>query len=120
MPTLLDAALVGDALSRLAGWTGDGGGIRRTLSMTDTEYGDFIERVKVTSDAMDHHADISRNGDEVSIALVTHSAGGVTEYDIALASRINDLARIAKNQPQPPLPPEAFGRAGEVDQNADV
>jgi 4a-hydroxytetrahydrobiopterin dehydratase len=113
MPTLLDAALVGDALSRLAGWTGDGSGIRRTLSMTDGEYGDFIERVKVTSDAMHHHADITRNGDEVAIALVTHSAGGVTEYDIALASRINDLARIAKGQPQPPLPPEAYSRGPE-------
>jgi 4a-hydroxytetrahydrobiopterin dehydratase len=113
MPTLLDAALVGDALSRLDGWTGDGGGIRRTLSMTDTEYGDFVERVKVTSDAMNHHPDISRNGDEVTIALVTHSVGGVTEYDIALASRINNLARIAKGQPQPPLPPEAYGRGPE-------
>jgi 4a-hydroxytetrahydrobiopterin dehydratase len=115
MPTLLAAELVGDALSRLAGWTGDGRGIRRTLSMTDAEYGDFTERVKVTSDAMDHHADISRTGDQVSISLVTHSAGGVTEYDIALASRINDLARIVKNQPQPPLPPEAYGRSSDAE-----
>jgi 4a-hydroxytetrahydrobiopterin dehydratase len=110
MPTLLDAALVGDALTRLTGWRGDANGISRTLSMTESQYGDFIERVKVTSDAMDHHAKISRSGDEVAIALVTHSAGGVTEYDIALASRINDLARIATGQPQPDLPPEAYGR----------
>jgi 4a-hydroxytetrahydrobiopterin dehydratase len=115
MPTLLDAALVGDALARLTGWRGDSTGISRTITMTDAEYGDFIERVKVTSDAMNHHANINRSGDEVAIALVTHSAGGVTEYDIALASRINDLARIAKGQPQPDLPPEAYGRTTEAE-----
>jgi 4a-hydroxytetrahydrobiopterin dehydratase len=96
MPTLLDAERVGDALTCLIGWTGDARGIHCTLSMTDSQYGDFIERLKVTSDAMDHHPDITRVGDRVAISLVTHDAGGVTEYDIALASRINDLARIAK------------------------
>jgi 4a-hydroxytetrahydrobiopterin dehydratase len=115
MPTLLDAALVGDALTRLTGWRGDARGISRTLSMTDAQYGEFIERVKVTSDAMNHHADLSRNGDEVLITLVTHSAGGVTEYDIALASRINDLARVAKGEAQPALPPEAYGRATDAE-----
>jgi 4a-hydroxytetrahydrobiopterin dehydratase len=95
MPTPLGAEIIGDALTCLTEWTGDARGIRRTLSMTDGEYGDFIERVKVTSDAMDHHADITRVGEQVAISLVTHSAGGVTEYDIALASRIDDLARIA-------------------------
>jgi 4a-hydroxytetrahydrobiopterin dehydratase len=109
MPTLLDAALIGDALTRLTGWTGDARGITRTLELTDPQYGDFLERVKVTSDAMDHHAEITRTGDRVAIALVTHSVGGVTEYDIALASRINDLARIAKGEPQAALPPEAYG-----------
>jgi 4a-hydroxytetrahydrobiopterin dehydratase len=115
MPTLLDAALVGDALTRLTGWTGDARGITRTLEMTDPQYGDFLERVKVTSDAMDHHADITRTGDRVTIALVTHSAGGVTEYDIALASRINDLARIVKGEPQTALPPEAYGRTSDTE-----
>jgi 4a-hydroxytetrahydrobiopterin dehydratase len=95
MPTLLDAEIIGDALTCLTAWTGDARGISRTLWMTDSQYGDFIERVKVTSDAMDHHADITRAGNQVVISLVTHSAGGVTEYDIALASRIDDLARIA-------------------------
>ncbi|MCW2610416.1 MAG: 4a-hydroxytetrahydrobiopterin dehydratase [Actinomycetota bacterium] len=114
MPTLLDAALVGDALTRLTGWRGDTRGISRTLSLTDAQYGDFLERVKVTSDAMNHHADIARTGDEVVISLVTHSAGGVTEYDIALASRINDLARIARGEAQSALPPEAYGRATDA------
>jgi len=110
MPTLLDAALVGDALTRLTGWDGDSSGISRTITLTDAQYGDFIERVKVTSDAMNHHPELTRDGDQVGITLRTHSVGGVTEYDIALASRINDLARIVTGTPQPPLPPEAFGK----------
>jgi hypothetical protein len=39
----------------------------------------------------------------------------VTEYDIALASRINDLARVAKGEAQPALPPEAYGRATDAE-----
>jgi 4a-hydroxytetrahydrobiopterin dehydratase len=95
MPTMLDAEVIGDALTCLTEWTGDARGLHRTLWMTDSQYGDFIERVKVTSDAMDHHADITRVGDQIAIELVTHGAGGVTEYDIALASRIDDLAKTA-------------------------
>jgi hypothetical protein len=39
----------------------------------------------------------------------------VTEYDIALASRINDLARIVKGEPQTALPPEAYGRTSDTE-----
>ncbi|HEV7825264.1 MAG TPA: 4a-hydroxytetrahydrobiopterin dehydratase [Mycobacteriales bacterium] len=102
MPTLLGAEFIGDALTCLTEWQGDARGISRTLWMTDSQYGDFIERVKVTSDAMDHRADITRVGDQIAISLVTHSAGGVTEYDIALASRIDDLARIATRRRDTP------------------
>jgi 4a-hydroxytetrahydrobiopterin dehydratase len=99
MPQLLDAALVGDALSRLRGWRGDVHGISRTMVLTDGQHRDFIERLKVTSDAMDHKPDILRVGGVTMVSLVTHSVGGVTEYDIAMASRITDLHRVVTAHP---------------------
>lgn len=113
MPTLLDAEIVADALTRLSGWSGDTKGLTRTFTLDDAQHADFLERVKVTSDAMDHHPDIGRNGRATQVTLVTHSSGGVTELDIALASRITDLARFATGQEQAPLPPEALGRRSD-------
>lgn len=46
------------------------------------------------ADAADHHPDLSLGyPDRVRIALTTHSAGGVTTADVALAREISDLAR---------------------------
>ena len=98
MPTLLSAALVRDALSRLAGWTGDTGGIGRTYRLSPSEHGEFTERVKVCSDAMDHRPDIRRVGDQTQVWLCTRAEGGVTEYDIALAARIADIVRVVTGQ----------------------
>jgi 4a-hydroxytetrahydrobiopterin dehydratase len=100
MPQLLDAALVGDALSRLPGWCGNVHGISRSMVLTDGEHREFIERLKITSDAMDHYPDLLRIGGVTMVSLVTHSAGGVTEYDIAMASRITDLHRVITAHPE--------------------
>jgi len=113
MPTLLDADIVADAITRLRGWSGDTTGITRTFTLDDAQHADFLERVKVTSDAMDHHPEIARNGSTTRVTLATHSAGGVTELDIALASRVNDLARFATGEEQAPLPPEALGKRSD-------
>ena len=89
MATLLDDRLVAGAMENLDDWTGDAERISRTLQVKDAE--GLIAAVCEAADAMDHHPQIERNGDEITFVLWTHSAGGVTELDIALASRINDL-----------------------------
>jgi len=94
MPTLLSAVLVRDALSRLAGWTGDTGGIGRTFKLSHSEHSEVTERVKVCSDAMNHRPAIRRTGEQTEVWLTTTDEGGVTEYDIALAARINDIVRV--------------------------
>jgi 4a-hydroxytetrahydrobiopterin dehydratase len=94
MPTLLSAALVRDALTRLAGWTGDTGGIGRTIMLSTSEFSDFTERLKVCTDAMNHRPRIRRVGDHTQMWLCTAAEGGVTECDIALAARINAIAHV--------------------------
>src|SRR4051795_5833592 len=89
MATLLDDQLVTDAMTNLNEWSGDANRIARTVHIDDVDA--LVAAVGEAADAMDHHPEVSRDGDAVTFTLWTHSAGGVTELDIALASRINDL-----------------------------
>ena len=48
----------------------------------------FMTRVALEAEKADHHPEWSNVWNRVDILLSTHSAGGVTEKDIALAKRI--------------------------------
>ena len=52
----------------------------------------FMTRVALAAEKADHHPDWSNSWNKVEIALSTHSAGGVTEKDVALARTIDALA----------------------------
>jgi len=51
----------------------------------------FMTRVALVAQAADHHPDWSNSYNKVSITLSTHSAGGLTAKDIALATAIDEL-----------------------------
>jgi 4a-hydroxytetrahydrobiopterin dehydratase len=89
MATLLDDSLVADALTNLDDWSGDKDRISRTVHVDDPDA--LLAAVMEAADSMDHHPQVQRDSNGVTFVLWTHSAGGVTELDIALASRINDL-----------------------------
>lgn len=85
-----DAALAG-----LKGWIYDAArdGIARRLVFAD--FGEafaFMTRVALEAEKADHHPDWSNVWNRVDILLTTHSAGGVTAKDIALARRIDEIA----------------------------
>jgi 4a-hydroxytetrahydrobiopterin dehydratase len=52
----------------------------------------FMTRVALAAEKADHHPDWSNSWNKVEIALTTHSAGGVTAKDLALARAIDALA----------------------------
>ncbi|PWV37801.1 MAG: 4a-hydroxytetrahydrobiopterin dehydratase [Desulfurococcaceae archaeon] len=57
----------------------------------------FIERVKDIAEEMEHHPDICIfNYNNVKVSLTTHDAGGVTQWDIELALKIEELYRSIK------------------------
>jgi 4a-hydroxytetrahydrobiopterin dehydratase len=41
---------------------------------------------------VNHHPDILINYNKVTLALVSHDSGGVTQRDVKMAARINELA----------------------------
>src|SRR5437763_406674 len=111
MATLLDDRLVTDAMTNLDEWSGDAQRISRTVRIDDVD--GLVAAVSEAADAMDHHPEIKRDDGGVTFTLWTHSAGGVTELDIALASRIDDLV-LSTNH----LQRDASGQLHEVDESA--
>jgi 4a-hydroxytetrahydrobiopterin dehydratase len=58
----------------------------------------LIGAVAVLSEAANHHPDLRLHGyKQLTISLVTHSAGGITEKDFDLAQQIEALP---KRQPK--------------------
>lgn len=83
------------ALEGLPGWRYDEAekAIRRDFRFAD--FGEafaFMTRVALAAEKADHHPDWSNSWNRVEIALTTHSEGGVTRRDLALAGTIGGLA----------------------------
>lgn len=91
MATLLDDAELAAALASLEDWHGDHAAITRVVNLADDEVAGFLARLKAIAREMNHDPDIDRSGDDLSIAMSTHSAGGVTNLDVAYAHRVDEL-----------------------------
>ena len=51
----------------------------------------FVNAVGALAEAADHHPDIDIRWNTVTLRLSTHSAGGLTELDLALAAQVDGL-----------------------------
>jgi 4a-hydroxytetrahydrobiopterin dehydratase len=80
---------------RLAGseWARDGSSIVREWALTDFAAAlAFVNRVAVVAEAANHHPDILLHGwNRVRLELSTHSQGGLTDADFALARQLDGL-----------------------------
>ena len=84
-----------DALAGLSGWTFDAARNGIARSFVFAGFGAafaFMTRVALEAEKADHHPEWSNVWNRVDILLSTHSAGGVTQKDIALASKIDTIA----------------------------
>ena len=48
----------------------------------------FVRRIGAVADEMNHHPDIDIRYTKVTVVLSTHSAGGITQLDLNLATSI--------------------------------
>jgi len=83
-----------EALGALPGWTYDAerNGIGKSFAFADFSAAfAFMTRVALAAEKADHHPDWSNVWSKVDILLSTHSDGGVTPRDIALAHAIEAL-----------------------------
>ncbi|HYI49073.1 MAG TPA: 4a-hydroxytetrahydrobiopterin dehydratase [Allosphingosinicella sp.] len=83
-----------EALGALPGWTFDSGrnGLAKSFAFADFSAAfAFMTRVALAAEKADHHPEWSNVWSKVDILLSTHSDGGVTHKDIALASAIEAM-----------------------------
>jgi 4a-hydroxytetrahydrobiopterin dehydratase len=84
----IDRALSED----LPGWRREGDSIIRTVKASSFPDGiALVQRVAEQAEAMNHHPDIDIRYTNVRFTLSTHSEGGLTDADHALARRIDEV-----------------------------
>jgi 4a-hydroxytetrahydrobiopterin dehydratase len=92
MALLTDAEIT----ERLSGgdWRREQDAIVRDLAFADFKAAiAFVNRVAETAEEANHHPDILVHGwNKVRLTLSTHSEGGLTESDFAMAAGIDELA----------------------------
>lgn len=79
-------------LSGLDGWALVDGKLEREFKFADfTRAFGFMAGAAIEAEKMNHHPEWSNVYNRVKVQLVTHSAGGVTDLDFALAKKLNEL-----------------------------
>ena len=85
-------------LADLPGWELSAGVLTKTFTVRSFAHGVlFIGAIGQLAEAANHHPDLNLHGyNHVTVSLVTHSEGGITEKDCGLAAQIAALP-----QPKP-------------------
>ena len=87
------AAQIKATLATLPGWSKRNGTLRRTFEFVDFAGAmKFVNGVARAAERVQHHPDIDIRWNKVTLVLVTHDEGGITEKDFALAAKCNLLA----------------------------
>ncbi len=90
MAALLNPDALHHGLDQLDGWGGDSSGITKTYTFADFAAAmRFVNRVAEVAESLNHHPDIAISWNQVRLTVVNHSAGGVTQEDLDLATRID-------------------------------
>ena len=84
---------VHERLGQLDGWERRDDSIVRTFQFEDFSGSvDFVSRITPPAEEMNHHPDLAISWNKVTVTLSTHSEGGLTGNDFALAEQITELA----------------------------
>jgi 4a-hydroxytetrahydrobiopterin dehydratase len=90
--SVLSDEQVSERLEGLDGWTRQGDSIVSVATLADFKCAMlYVGAVAYLAESANHHPDIAISWNKVSLTLSTHSAGGLTAADFALAEQINRL-----------------------------
>jgi len=92
MAVLTDSEIQ-QALTSLRGWQRQGKAIQRIFEFPDFKAAMvFVNKIADAAEQANHHPDIDIRYNKVTTALVSHDAGGVTQRDVKMARRIDEIA----------------------------
>ena len=81
-------------LTEHAGWSLRDGMLHRELQFADfAEAFGFMARVALWAEKMNHHPEWSNVWNRVTIDLITHDLGGLSDLDVELATRIDSTVQ---------------------------
>ncbi|MGK7957558.1 MAG: 4a-hydroxytetrahydrobiopterin dehydratase [Crocosphaera sp.] len=90
---VLSADQLKNALTQLDGWTEKDGKLHRQFQFNSfVEAFGFMSSVALVAESMGHHPEWFNVYNRVTIDLTTHDAGGITNKDLQLAKKANELA----------------------------
>ena len=88
--TPLSAREIDQALTRLPGWAHEEGMLRRTVRVQGFAPAFALAtRVALLAERMNHHPELNVAWGRLTIALTTHSQGGITALDLRMAEAIS-------------------------------
>jgi 4a-hydroxytetrahydrobiopterin dehydratase len=91
--TRLDEAALASLLASSTGWTRDGDALTKTFTFKGFKGAmAFVNQVAEAANAANHHPDIHLEAYKtVRVVLTTHIAHGLTDADLELAERIDEV-----------------------------
>ena len=90
--TVLNHSEIEERIRDLDGWQFSGNSLQKEFTFNDFRSAMAIMvRISYEAEAMDHHPEWTNVYNRLAISLSTHSAGGVTDKDIELAKRIEQI-----------------------------
>ena len=93
-PTALTQGQLDAAMEGLPGWSLRDGKLYAEFAFADfAQAFGFMAAAATEAARLDHHPEWSNSYSRVTVGLVTHDVGGVTELDIELATRMSALAK---------------------------
>src|SRR5437868_14896810 len=101
MADLIKAADLKDRMKKIPEWELEKKHIERTFELDDfADAIDFVNAIAAVAEEEEHHPDSEIHDNKVRLVLSTHSQGGVTELDFALAERLG--APVGQFRPEWP------------------
>jgi 4a-hydroxytetrahydrobiopterin dehydratase len=89
---LLNEGDIQRAMEELDGWSKSGNEIVKHFEFDDFIHAmGFVNSVALLAERVNHHPDVDIRWNKVTLTLATHSEGGITKKDIALAKEIETL-----------------------------
>lgn len=89
----LDEDEIQTRLAQLDGWKVENGWLVKKFRFKQFMDGiGFVNQVAAIAEEMDHHPDVYIRFGLITVSLMTHEAGGITERDFTQATRLEALA----------------------------